>query len=101
MAFFEDNLLTTTCGLTHHGAAIAVDEEMTAAIENTIVLLWLQAIHPGLPRLVRQRYGPELRSKALASLNPEIFMAISSLLDELRTQEEAKVMRDAALSFFN
>ena len=48
MAFFEDNLLTT-CGLTHHGVAIAADEEMTASLENTIVVLWLQAINPGLP----------------------------------------------------
>ena len=93
MAFFEDNLLTTTCGLTHHGVAINADEEMSASLENTIVVLWLQAIHPGLPQLVKQRYGPELRNKTLATLKPEISMAISSLLDELRSQEEAKVMR--------
>ena len=54
--------------LTYHGAASAVDEEMTASLENTIVLVWVQAINPGLPELVKQQYGPELRNKTLAFL---------------------------------
>ena len=43
-AFFEDNLLTMDCGLTHHGST-AIDEDMSPSLENTIILLWLQLIH--------------------------------------------------------
>ena len=93
MAFFEDNLLTTTCQITHHGEALASDEEMTPTLENTVVLMWLQLINPGLPQLVKQKYGAELRNKTLASLKPEISQAMTSLLDELRTLEDSKVFR--------
>ena len=35
-SFFEDNLLTTSCGITHNGETIEVDEEMTQTLENTV-----------------------------------------------------------------
>ncbi len=35
---------------------------MIPTLDNTVVLLWLQALHPGLPALVKQRYGAELRN---------------------------------------
>jgi len=62
-AFFDDNLLTVGCGITHHGENIAVDEELTPTIENTVVVLWLQSVHPGLPSLVKQKYGTELHKQ--------------------------------------
>lgn len=99
MAFVEENLLSTTSGITHHGQAPEVDEELSPSLENFVVLTWLQLIHPGLPRLVKQRYGTELRSRTIASIKPEISQALDSLLDELRTSDEAKVMRSASLSF--
>ncbi len=95
-AFFEDNLLTTTGGLQHQGTAPTEDEDMTPSLENVIVLLWLQFIHRDLPRLVKQRYGTELRSQTLASIKPEISQALESLLDELRTAEDARIMRSAS-----
>ena len=55
MAFFEDNLLTTDCGITHHGAAVDADEDLTPTLENTVIVLWLQLINPGLPQLVKQK----------------------------------------------
>ena len=93
MAFFEDNLLTSMGGITHHGEDIQVDEDMSPTLENTVVVLWLQLIHPGLPQLVKQKYGVELRNKTLASLKPEISQALTSLLDELRSIEDTKVLR--------
>ncbi|CAB4008750.1 Retrovirus-related Pol poly from transposon opus [Paramuricea clavata] len=93
MAFFEDNLLTAGGGITHHGEALEADEDLTPTLENTIVVLWLQLIHPGLPLLVKQKYGSELRNKSLASLKPEISQALSSLLDELRLIDETRTMR--------
>ena len=93
MAFFEDNLLTVGGGISHQGETISTDEDLTPTLENTIVFLWLQLINPGLPQLVKQKYGSELRNKSLASLKPEISQALSSLLDELRSIEDSKAMR--------
>ena len=93
MAFFEDNLLAVNGGLTHHGEQVTADEDLSPSLENTIVVLWLQLIHPGLPLLVKQKYGSELRNKTLASLKPEISQALNSLLDELRSIEDTKAMR--------
>ena len=87
MAFLEDVLLQTN-GISHHGEAMTEDEEL-------IVLTWLRLVHPELPRLVKQRYGTELRSRTLASVKPEISQALSSLLDEIHATDEAKIMRTA------
>ena len=97
MAFIEDNLLRSH-GVSHHGETLLEDEEMTPTVENFVVLTWLQPIHPQLPKLVKQRYGTELRSRTLASIKPEISQALPSLLDEIRTSDDAKIMRTAAIS---
>ena len=93
MAFFEDNLMTTDCGVTHHGVAIDTDEDLTPTIENTIVVMWLKLIHPGLPRLVKQKYGSDLRNRSIASIKPEISQALPSLLDELHAIEDTRALR--------
>ena len=100
MAFFEDNLLTTSGGITHHGEQVRVDEDLSPTLENTIVVIWLQLIHPGLPLLVRQKYGAELRNRTLASVKVEISQALNSLLDELRSMEESKAFRAGVSSKF-
>ena len=64
MAFVEDTLLRAN-SLSHHGEATTEDEDLTATLENFIVLTWLKLIHPDLPKLVKQRYGTELRSRTL------------------------------------
>lgn len=40
-------------------------------------------------RLVKERYGTELRSRTLASINPEISQTLDSLLIELQASEVA------------
>ena len=92
MTFFEDNLLSVHRGLSHHGDPVTADEDLSLILENTVVVLWLQLIHPGLPLLVKQKYGSQLRNKTLASLKPEISQALGSLLDELRSIEDTKAM---------
>ena len=52
-------------------------------------------INPALPKLVKQRYGSELRHKTLSSLKPEISLALDSLLEELNTLQESKAFRSA------
>lgn len=91
-AFFEDNLLRKDGGITHLGDAVTEDEDMSPSLENVIVCVWLSLIHQDLPRLVKQRYGTELRSRTIASIKPEISQALDSLLEELRTSD-AKILR--------
>jgi len=90
-SFFEDNLLTTTCGITHHGETVEVDEDMTPSMENILTWLWLRLIDPALPQLVKRKYGPELRNRSLASIKVEISQALPSLIEDLATSEENKV----------
>ena len=91
-AFIEDNLLVRNGGITHHGEKISEDEEVTPTLENIIVAMWLQLIHKDLPKLVKQRYGTELRSRTIASIKPEISQALDSLLEEIHSND-ARVMR--------
>ena len=101
IAFIEDNLLKPDSGITHNGSPVTEKEELSPSLENYAVLTWLRLIHEGLPKLVKQRYGPELRSKTLASIKPEISQALDSLLEELQACEDAKVMRATANDFRN
>lgn len=98
-AFIEDNLLRQGDAITHHDKKILEDEEITPSLENIIVLTWLQLLHRDLPKLVKQRYGTELRSRTLASLKPEISGALPTLLDEVRSNEDSKVMRTSTSEF--
>ena len=91
IAFIDDSMLRANGGITHHGEQPA-DETLSPTLENVVVLTWLRLLHPSLPKLVKQRYGTELRSRTLASLKPEISQALESLLDELRHTEDAKVL---------
>jgi hypothetical protein len=95
LSFIDDNLLTANGNIRHHSEDVSTDEELTPLLENIIVLTWLRLIHADLPTLVKQRYGTELRSQTLASLKPEISQALDALLDEIRSSNEAKVLRTA------
>ena len=101
MAFVEDSLLTSACNIVHHGSKVAEDEELTPTLENIIVLTWLRLIHKDLPKLVKQKYGTVLRSCTLASIKPEISIALDSLLDEINSSSEHKLMRIAPKSSNN
>ena len=83
----------------HHGDAINVNEEMTPSLENMVVLTWLRLINVALPKLVKQQYGTELRARTLASIKPEISQALDSLLDEITSADDAKIMRTATAHY--
>ena len=55
------------------------------------MLFWLEHIHAGLP--VKKRYGTELRNKTLSSIKSEISQALDSMLKELRSGDDTRVMR--------
>ena len=73
---------------------------MSPSLENFVILTWLRLIHPDLPKLVKQRYGTDLRSRTLASIKPEISQALDSLLDEVNMSESAKIMRTSSTNPF-
>ena len=91
-AFITDNLLLTTDSIKHLGLTTVVSEELSPTLLNVAVVLWLKAIHPSLPNLVKQKYAPELRNKTIASLREEISESLDSLVAELCT-ENASVLR--------
>ena len=95
LCFMDDNLLKANGSIRHHGENVTNDEELTPTLENVIVITWLRLVHPDLPALIKQRYGTELRSQTLASLKPEISQALESLLEEIQTTNESKVLRTA------
>lgn len=99
MAFVEDCLLRSNSSISHNGEVMTEDEELTPTLENFVVLTWLRLINPELPKLVKQRYGTELRSRTLTSIKPEISQALQSLLDEIRASADAQVMRTATSNF--
>ena len=99
MSFIEENLLSANGNISHHGEVPDSDEEMSPTLENLVVLTWLRLVHRDLPCLVKQRYGTDLRSKSLASLKPEISQALDSLLEEIGTNADAKILRSTASKF--
>ena len=76
MAFVEKSLLKPGT-ISHHGATMSEEEELSPTLENFAVLTWLRLINPALLKLIKQRYGTELRSRTLASIKTEISQALS------------------------
>jgi len=96
MSFIEDNLLLANGNVSHHGEVSGADEEMSPTLENIVVLTWLRLVHPDPPSLVKKRYGTELRFKSPASLKPEIFQALDSLLEEVNNNADAIILSSTA-----
>ena len=99
-SFIEDNLLTVGCGISHHGENVTEDEDLSPTLENVIIFLWLQLIHKDLPSLIKVKYGTELRNKSLASIKPEISVALPSLLEELGSSHTPVLRASASGSGF-
>ena len=91
-AFMKTNLLTEHDGITHMGATPAT-EHLTPSLYNTMVVLWLKCIHPGLPQLVKQKFSTELRGKTLGSLREVISESLDAFITELAADPECKVNR--------
>ena len=65
LSFVDDNLMKSDGGVKHLNTDITDDEELTPSLENYTVVWWLHILHKDLPKLVRQRYGTELRTNSL------------------------------------
>ena len=93
LAFMDDNLMKVDGGVKHLNEDITEDEETTPSLENYIVVIWLKILHSDLPKLVKQRYGTELRTNSIASIKGEISGALDSLLEEIHATQDSKVLR--------
>ena len=79
---YDDNLLTAY-GIEHVDGSLNRDEEMCPTLLNTVILHWLQVLHPDLRDLVTQRFITELRTKTYAAIFPAISRSVDTFLDEL------------------
>lgn len=98
MAFVKDNLLRRESGISHHGE-LSDDEKLSPFLDNLIVLSWLRLVNNEPPMLVKQRYWTELRSRTLASIEPEISQALGLLLEEILVTGDAKALKTSVLRF--
>ena len=76
---YDDNLLRSN-GLHHVDGPLAEDEELSPTLHNTIILHWLNILHPKLRDVVSQRFATELRNSTYARIFPEISRCINELL---------------------
>ena len=80
-------LLSVHDNIAHHNEDPKEDEILSPTLENIIVCLWLKALHPSLPQLVKQRYATQLRTNTIASIREEISGSIDELLSELNDKD--------------
>ena len=85
---FDDNLMMAN-SLEHTEGKLEEDEEMSPTLLNTIILRWLELLHPKLRDIVTQRFSTQLRSTTYGALFPEISKSVTSLLDELNSDTQA------------
>ena len=86
-SFIEDQLLTRDGAVIHEGIKRENDEEFTPTLLNVLVTIWLQALHPSLPGLVKQKFATQLRSCTVYSLREEISDSIPTILSEMEEKE--------------
>ena len=85
---YDDNLLRAN-GLSHVDGPLEEDEELSPTLHNTIILHWLNVLHPRLRDLVSQRFATELRNSTYARLFPEISRCVNELLSSLNHESES------------
>ena len=86
-----DECLLTQDGLNHIDGPVTEDEEMSPTLHNTIILQWMEILHPRLRQAVTQKFITQLRNQTYASLYPEISRSVEAILEEL--DNEASVSR--------
>ena len=85
---YDENLLKSD-GLHYVDGPLTEDEEMSPSLHNTVVLHWLNILHPQLRDAVTARFSTQLREKTYAALFPEISRCVGPLLDELNNDTTA------------
>lgn len=68
-------------------------EDLSNALENLVILIWLQLTQKDLHVLVKQRYCTELRSQTLASIKQEISESLDMYANELDASHESLILK--------
>ena len=79
-SFIEDQLLTKEGEVRHENIKRDADEEFTPTLLNILVTMWLQAINPSLPSLIKQRFSTQLRAATVYSLRDDHFLSTCPFL---------------------
>ena len=79
---YDDNLIRKN-SIIYKDAPLPEDEELSPTLHCTIILHWLQILHPKLRDLVAQRFCTELRNASYAAIWPELCRTVDILLKEL------------------
>ena len=90
--------LKKNCGVKYKGADVGADEKMTAAVENGIVMDWLEGVDERLPAYVEQKYAIELQSVTLKDLQSEISKHLDSHLTDIKAMR-TQVQKEAAAAY--
>lgn len=95
---FDDNLLMAN-SLKHTEGKLTEDEEMSPTLLNSIVLIWLQILHPKLRDTITQRFSTQLRTTTYGALFSEISRSVGSLLEDLNSDTQANRVFNAGQSY--
>ena len=82
-AAFVENFLAKNDN--YHGEKLATAEAFTPMAESMIVLRWLEAIHPSLPRHIQETRASLFTAAkpSFADIQPDLCELIDSLLQEI------------------
>ena len=92
---YDDNLIRKS-SLIYRSAVLTVDEVLSPTLHCTIILHWLNILHPKLRDRVTQRFSTELRTRSYAAIWPEISHSVDSLLKELSSDGTICRFNDSA-----
>ena len=95
---YDDNLLKAY-GLHHVDGPIVEDEELSPTLHNTIILHWLNILHPRLRDVVTQRFTTELRNSTYAKIFPEISRCINELLSSIDSESVCRTFQPRSSNF--
>ena len=91
VAHLDDNLLTVASGVTHDGARMTADEEMSPTVERLAVYIWLTLIDVRLPAYISRVYAHDLSSRTLKDIQPQICESMDSILADMAAQDDINI----------
>ena len=89
---YYDNLIRKD-SIIYKDEVLTDDEEMSPTLHCTMILQWLQILHPKLRDVVTRQFATQLRTGSYASIYPEISRSVSSLLKGITEGDDAAVCR--------
>lgn len=98
-SFMQENLVKADSSVLFKGKAPDKNETLSPTLEKLIVIKWLRCIDPALPKLVKEKFGSELKMKSIVDLQPNISRMIPSLLEQIRGMEAVLEARNIQVNW--